>query len=473
MECFYLCSDVVYTAHEGTALRVFGVLRDGEKVAVLVRGFRDSVDVRLPDALPNPRRACACLLEQLNQALAQHHLFGLGYDRACDGDRVGREPVITRQTSVMGFSERGEADFLRVYVKEPFMLPVVEGLLRAPLPHVDGELRKRGWLTNEAVARVFFRSVTSLRESEQDLSRYSFELFNGTSLDYRMKCTHHLNLKPCTWFVIPPGARETRGDFTKGLREFTVSGRRPFEAAEGIPPTQLLRCVGFDIECLSTTGQFPDARRDPVITVSVCAHRLSEMGIKRGAGGLAVAGGDVMERHVLQLGSVDSDTISDSTPAERFANVDAPAPCRLQAFPFDEDDADSRARAEVRLLRALVALLRELRPDILYSFNGNGFDLPYLLTRCETLGGALLRDFKRALSLGGGGTRVVVPMQHKFVKANGYTGVGGGKALVPDTVTYSEKEVKTSALGHQVRAGRYAPVTPQQRPSLCIDCIEG
>lgn len=474
LECFYLCSDVVYTAERGTALRVFGRLRSGEKVAVLVSGFRDFVDVHLPGSVRHKERACTCLLEQLNQALSQHRLHGLGGDPVCQGERVNSRPTITRQTSVMGYREEG-ADFLRVYVKEPFMLPVVEGMLRAPLPHCDEQGRKRGWLNNPVVARAFFPSVKSLKDSEQDLSRYSFELFNGTSLDYRMKCTHYLNLKPCTWFVIPEeGVRETRGAFTRGLREFAVSGQRPFEGAEGIPPTELLWCAGFDIECLSTTGQFPDARRDPVITVSVCAHRLSEMGIRRGAAGLAVADGDVMRRFVLQLGSVAGvrgaeGTMPDATPQERFANVEAPAECRVQAFPFEEGDEAARAAAEVRLLRALIAIFKELQPDILYSWNGNGFDLPYLLTRCETLGGALLEDFKRSLSLGGRATRVFTPMQHKFVKANGFTGVGGGRALVPDTMTYSEKEVKTSALGHQVPRGAAPPAggcAPRHPPPL-------
>jgi hypothetical protein len=119
------------------------------------------------------------------------------------------------------------------------------------------------------------------------------------------------------------------------------------DVEQSLPP--VVRVLSFDIECTSTTGEFPDPDRDPIITVCAMTQLMS-------ADGAVVAA----SRHgvVFQRGSCD---------AVRDARVVACA-------------------TERALLEAFDGFVRAYDPDIVTGYNIDDFDLRYVVTRATALG---------------------------------------------------------------------------------------
>ena len=112
------------------------------------------------------------------------------------------------------------------------------------------------------------------------------------------------------------------------------------------------------------------------------------------------------EWHTVRCIAVTTTTLSDSALTQRFFLHTGPAKLRTEdcaAVAEEEGAADAAVNLEVRhfrseqaLLHGFASLLRdELRPDILYTYNGNAFDAPFLAQRIEETMPPPLRDDER------------------------------------------------------------------------------
>lgn len=484
MEIFYLTGDVVYTPTHGCSLRVFGIAEDGRDVAVLVHGFHDWVDVRVPhfckgmnDAqLENTARS---IVSQLNA-----RIDAVLKKKRCDW--MSDSYVTMVKNKFVSFNELEILDqkrlmhyhtdsdtFFRLYVRVPMLLDVVQKALKAPLSFDDPE---RGtthvaWVTKELAYTLWHVDTVQASSTDPRNANVAFDLYNGANMDFRLKCDQTMELRPCGWFRLQlETTTRTSREWSNHADEYHVAYKRGMRFKEVNKPVPLerIRCFGFDIECIGTDGRFPKPEENPVITISVCCHTLSTMQIatNKETKKLELNGGDVMLRYAFQLGSVvgaDPKTntliLPDTTPNELFANCHgASATTVCMCFPYDENDDASRKDAEKQLLLAFVENFESYGPHVILTYNGNSFDIPYILKRADVLGiGAFVR---KRLSWGSSDARAVkqlVSQKWDKCEALGLTSIGRGQAFAPDSLVCIEKEVTTTAFGTQIRKNVVVP----------------
>jgi len=203
-----------------------------------------------------------------------------------------------------------------------------------------------------------------------------------------------------------------------------------------------------------TQGRFPRADRNPIITISTCVYALAELTISKRKDGLHVSGGrDLMRRHVLQLGTLHGTDengerrIRDQTPVEIFKNVDgADVPEAVVVACETERD----------LLLRFARICRESGAHVYITYNGNGFDIPYVMARAKVCG--VWDELQRAMTLGCPRSEVRQMINQRFDQCHdGVTSLNGGRALAPDELMYTERVVTTRAFGTQIRKNVYMP----------------
>lgn len=146
---------------------------------------------------------------------------------------------------------------------------------------------------------------------------------------------------------IPPGTWFTRTQF---MRDDEMARAADRHDARWAP----FRLLVFDMECLpKADGGFPEAAEDPIIQISV-----------------------VMDYDMLQ-GRVAVCHLWTWRPTPLLVAIDEfdPSGCAMHVLP------DERA-----MLADFVHFVRTQDPDVLSGWNIQGFDLPYLLERCDRLG---------------------------------------------------------------------------------------
>ncbi|XP_038608868.1 DNA polymerase delta catalytic subunit [Tachyglossus aculeatus] len=172
------------------------------------------------------------------------------------------------------------------------------------------------------------------------------------NVDFEIRFMVDADIVGCNWIELPPGKYQLRSPSGGGLGKVTWSQLEAdvawsdvvSHAAEGqwqrIAP---LRVLSFDIECAGRKGIFPEPERDPVIQI-----------------------GSV----VLRWGETE--------PFLRLAlTLKTCAPILgAQVLSFDREE---------QLLETWATFVRTLDPDVITGYNIQNFDLPYLLTRAQTL----------------------------------------------------------------------------------------
>lgn len=156
-------------------------------------------------------------------------------------------------------------------------------------------------------------------------------------------------LKSCAWLKLPAGKYQTligHHAETKSQIEVDIDYTDLVPMAlEGehqkinIPGQRVL---SFDIECLGKDGKFPDAKIDPTTQI----------------GNYVNVGSHTIQKCVFNLGTCASIV---------GANV----------FTYEKEED---------LLKGWSDYVRHVDPDMITGYNTDDFDLPYLLTRAETLG---------------------------------------------------------------------------------------
>lgn len=138
--------------------------------------------------------------------------------------------------------------------------------------------------------------------------------------------------------------------------------------------------LGFDLECanLVSDTQMVQAAFDPIIQISVAVNTL-----------------------------FDDDDDNDKSEKRKNTIKDNVVFCLKKTADLDEVDADDKIRIlsfarERDLLQAFIDYVALIDPDVITGYNINGFDLPYLWTRCDIAGlkSELTQSFSRHREIG-------------------------------------------------------------------------
>jgi DNA polymerase elongation subunit (family B) len=477
MKLYYLKGDIAYTEDRGCIHRLFCIDRDGADVLLGVYGFQTWVDVLVPermsgssdeDVLEVFEQVVRCVngrLKEMSRGREVAHVENW-LTHACVHPAGAVDPDsmhVHEMYPLIGFRRRPDR-YVRLYLKSPMLMNVVHQMLEAPLAYTEmstfgGERRPRQvrrWLSPHLAKIWFGVSEKDAARSLASNARHRFTVCNGRSLDARLKFDHAAHIRPCGWFEVLDElcVRTGGGTLSTVENEFVLEWERGLQFTE-LPddiPSSYIRCMGFDIECIGAGGHFPRAAVDAIVTISACVYRVGELIITKGSDGLSVVGGsDSMERHVFQVGSVGahpcgwSGEMVDDTASEVFANVQRGDVMRLHSCASERD-----------LLLGFISLCARSKAHVYITYNGNYFDIPYVMRRCELCG--LGDALSGALTRGTPKVRTVVSLpRNECTDETGAKALNGGLALVPDRLVCTTRLVETRAHGKQIRRNVYMP----------------
>ncbi|CAM9091188.1 unnamed protein product, partial [Phaeothamnion confervicola] len=162
---------------------------------------------------------------------------------------------------------------------------------------------------------------------------------------YTVRCSIDLDIRVGAWYMVTPDEHGCRVDWQRDM----------VEKAEP-------RTLAFDIECTKTPLKFPNVEMDEIFMISYMVDGHASGSRRRLQGG----------GHLIISRTVVSEDIADFeyTPKPRFKG------------PFtiaNEPD-------EAALIRRFFQHVRELRPQILVTYNGDYFDWPFLEGRAQRHG---------------------------------------------------------------------------------------
>lgn len=228
--------------------------------------------------------------------------------------------------------------------------------LRLPIIDVQPVKRKTlyGYRPNAetflqlTIGNPFLRGRVHSAITSNALPGFTPQTWN-TSVDLFSLFLIHANLDSCGW-VRARGCGPSNADSSCDV----IASVASIEALEplGSMPNAPVRILSLDIECCAPAGQFPDARRDPVIQVAC-----------------VLEGQPKRDSVVFCLDETDD---------------------------FHEPGVTVHSfETESGLLLELCSWIRATDPDLLTGYNIIAFDIPYLVNRAETLGIAHLFSLGR------------------------------------------------------------------------------
>ncbi|KAM9039423.1 DNA polymerase delta catalytic subunit isoform 1-T1 [Sarcophilus harrisii] len=315
-------------------LRAFGVTQAGVSVCCHIHGFAPYFYVPAPSGF-GPEHL-GDLQRELNAAVSREQRGG----KELKGPAVLGVELCTRE-SMYGYLGRGPSPFLRVTLALPRLVAPARRLL-------ENGIRLPG------------------------LGSPSFPPYEA-NVDFEIRFMVDTDIVGCNWIELPAGKYQLR---TQGK----VRARRPgcvaWAEGAGQPPEcppspqatlcQLeadvswsdvvshapegpwqqiapLRVLSFDIECAGRKGIFPEPERDPVIQICSVGLRWGEP--------------EPFLRLALTL-----------RPCAPILGA------RVLSFEREEE-----------LLEAWASFVRTMDPDVITGYNIQNFDLPYLISRAQTL----------------------------------------------------------------------------------------
>lgn len=221
---------------------------------------------------------------------------------------------------------------------------------------------------------------------------------------YTMRAAIDLDLRVGAWYVVTP---------VVGSEECSVVWQK--DMLEKCNPT----VCAFDIECEKSPLKFPNADRDRIYMISYMISTAEQP-----------QGYLIISRDIV---SADIDDF-EYTPNPRF-----PGPFKI----FNE-------QTEEALLRRFIAHMKELKPHVMVTYNGDFFDWPYVDTRCKIHGINLYKELGIRANSGSSGTetefigRCMVHLDaFKWVQRDSYLPQGsqGLKAVTKAKLGYNPVEV--------------------------------
>lgn len=197
---------------------------------------------------------------------------------------------------------------------------------------------------------LVFKSHTAMREFSNILSRplKAMGLTNEPMLYQRyesniephIRFMHINNLSSCGWATIHGSKLKVDKNYSDCDHSYIVDWKhvKPSENDNRIAP---LKILAYDIECVSSDHNFPQADRKPdkIIQIGNTVYRYGSMNCE--------------EQHILTL--------------KECADIDG---ANVQCY-----------KTEKGLIRGWAQLIRKIRPDIRTNYNGFGFDDKYIYDR--------------------------------------------------------------------------------------------
>eukprot|EP01006_Ploeotia_vitrea_P059999 TRINITY_DN75127_c0_g1_i1.p1 TRINITY_DN75127_c0_g1~~TRINITY_DN75127_c0_g1_i1.p1 ORF type:complete len:1053 (+),score=125.84 TRINITY_DN75127_c0_g1_i1:30-3188(+) len=292
---------------EVTVIRMFGVTKEGHSVLVHAHGFSPYFWIQSPKNFDLTH--CRSFKDECNKQLANR-----------GGSRPGIDPIIhmgiDHGRSLQNFQFHTTKDFIRVTCHQPFYVPKVRSFFD------QGAMYPALWSGS-----------------------YHFTTYES-NVPFELRFMIDNNLSGSPWVEIPAGKfKVVKPTTTHAQIEVEICYRDLVALpSEGIYNTIApFRILSFDLECQGEKGQFPNAKKDPIIQIS---NYVFEQGSQ-----------EPLTKNVFTL-----NTCSNIVGADVFSFAN-----------------------EADMLMAWRYFLTAVDPDILTGYNIINFDMPYLLDRAETL----------------------------------------------------------------------------------------
>jgi len=174
-----------------------------------------------------------------------------------------------------------------------------------------------------AFYKVYFKSVIDFFRARKMLRKQGVSMFNDqVGLDSQWFI--HNDIRPCSLFEVDVNICKKKKTFCD-----TEYWLRNIKTSKGYIEPVLL---SYDIECLLRPGEFPDPKKDPVITIGCYTKNESK------------------------------------------------------CFCLQETPGYDSFTTETAMLKAFLRYVQRVSPDILTGYNINRFDNTYIETRCKKLG---------------------------------------------------------------------------------------
>ena len=147
-----------------------------------------------------------------------------------------------------------------------------------------------------------------------------------------------------------------------------------------------MRILTTDIECESRPGVFPEAEKDSVICIG---NVVNTLGVGERLSSEARARG-IKEQHLKPKEPADAKKLTAMAREAAFAEgtyvLFHRGDLDLEGMPTDRECHTFQFDTEAEMLESYSSFMRWLRPEFVLSWNGHGFDFPYLMKRAEVLG---------------------------------------------------------------------------------------
>ncbi len=227
--------------------------------------------------------------------------------------------------SVCGFYE----NYLPyIYVDDEKALNILKN---EPQVHKIKKVRRKiiGDMTPRDMYKVFLKNPAKTPEIRERLKANGLNPYEADILfKYRFMCD--LGLKGLSWIRVADGSPTS----TNTVRVSKTIRIKEFECREKLEDAEM-KILALDIECISTRpGDVPDAKRDPIIMVSMVFNSPYE-GKKQ-----------------IVLSTRNGEGV----------------------FSFS---------TEKEMLEEFIDIINKYDPDIITGYNINGFDLPYIINRMK------------------------------------------------------------------------------------------
>jgi len=255
-----------------------------------------------------------------------------------------------------------------------------------------------------SVLRVVFHTLRQMRFFKKEMSS-KYQTFEG-GVDPILKFLHVRNVQPAGWMEVEGGSNVPESQRISVCdTEIVVDFKQVSPASVDMVPPLVL--ASFDIECYSSTGGFPvaDNEYDAIKVICTCFQRFGEQ--------------EPYLKHAIALG-----------------------PCASIDGVHVEVVHD-----EIALIEQWFRVLREQSADMIFSWNGFGFDYKYIYNRAMMLvnqfsGESLVDMALMGKAVEGGGQSVIKKLASNAFGDNTYFWLSADGMLHMDLLQIVRKEKK-------------------------------
>ena len=399
-------------------LRVWGTTSEGYSVLVHTHDFLPYFWIEIPE---NDLKDSESYVVRFRQALEaalwlQHQQSTDEYNAYKDLTRlILHIEVSTRHRSIWGYEQmtKPHAAFMKISVAVPNIVAKARKILESGIV-----ISKK--IADEYGKHPLCREVTSLPSTAQALPAVESDLLAQLPLDEPSALTQFVvyeanvafglrfmidqGISPGGWVELPTNGytvRRRRDDkYTHGTELATSRMQYELDCSykrfvvhpaddPGWARTAPIRIFSYDIECAGRPAHFPDAKHDPIIQIG-CT--LKTKGIPFSSSELPGFSPHLAEEHIDKSCERKSSRTTATTSTNKSSSIGTDA-VRLYQRVFTLNKCSEipgadrvQCQFEQNLLIRWAEFVRgEADPDVLMSYNGERFDMPYVYDRATVL----------------------------------------------------------------------------------------